>query len=370
MDFNFFMPVRVVSGRDCVLKSGSRLSRLGKKALIITGKNSAKRSGALSDVSAVLEEEKVETEIFNKVSANPLLSVCAEAGETAKKYGADFVIAIGGGSVLDCAKAAAIFAANSFETDEEIYKKEFKNSPLPLVVIGTTAGTGSEVSPTAVITVDSIMEKRSITGDMCYPTLALCDPKYSYDLPRDITVSTALDTFAHATEGWFSKKRNTTVELFASKCLPETFAVLKALASGERLSEEQRDTMYYCSIFGGMILCIGTTFPHLLGYTLTDKRGVAHGQACAVFDKCLIEFCTAEAPKQAQRFFEMLHSTPNEVSSVLEKLISIPEEVKFSEKEIEEYSQNWTDENPKLKNVFGEFKRKDALKIFNTLFLR
>ena len=370
MDFNFYMPVRVVSGKDSVLKSGSLLSGFGKKALIITGKSSAKKSGALSDVLKALEEQSIKAEIFDKVSANPLLSVCAEAGKKAKDIGADFLIAIGGGSVLDCAKAAAIFASNEFENDEDVYKKDFENAPLPLVVIGTTSGTGSEVSPTAVITVDSIMEKRSITGDMCYPALALCDPKYTYNLPRDITVSTALDAFAHATEGWFSKKRNTTVELFASKCLPDIFKNLKTLAAGDELSEEQRDTMYYCSLFGGMILCIGTTFPHLLGYTLTDKRGVPHGQACAVFDKRLIEFCALNAPEQANRFFEISASDPEEVSAVLDKLISIDEKVSFSEEEIEEYSKNWTDDNPKLKNVFGGFKRENALDIFKMLFLK
>lgn len=370
MDFDFYMPVRVMSGRDCVLKSGSFLSRFGKKALIITGKTSAKKSGALSDILKVLEEENIKAEVFDKVSANPLLSVCAEAGETAKRINADFMIAIGGGSVLDCAKAAAIFAENEFEAAEDIYKKDFKNAPLPLVVIGTTAGTGSEVSPTAVITVDSVMEKRSITGDMCYPAAALCDPKYTYNLPRDITVSTALDAFAHATEGWFSKKRNTTVEIFASKCLPETFKVLKTLACGEELTEELRDSMYYCSLFGGMILCIGTTFPHLLGYTLTDKRGVPHGQACAVFDKCLIEFCTRNAPEEAEKYFKLLGSSPAEVSAVLGKLISIPEKICFSEEEINKYSKTWTDENPKLKNVFGDFKRENAVEIFKSLFLK
>ena len=368
MDFNFNMPVKVVCGKHCVTQHSSLLCGFGNKALLITGKHSAKACGALKDVQKALKTEGIAYALFDKVSANPLLSTCYEAGAAAKAEGADFIIAIGGGSVLDAAKAAAIAATNSFEKPEGIFRKAFDHAPLPLVVIGTTAGTGSEVSPTAVITVDAIMEKRSITGESCFAKLALCDARYTLSLNREITVSTALDAFAHATEGWFSKKRNTAVEIFAARCLPDTFEILRALAAGAELSEEQRETMYYCSLFAGMILCIGTTFPHLLGYTLTDKRGVPHGQACAVFDKELIAWCTKHAPAEAAPYFKLLESDYYEVMTVLEALIAIPEDVHFSAAEIETYSKKWTDDNPKLQNVCGHFTRKDALEIFTRLF--
>ena len=365
-DFSLHMPVRVISGKNCVCNSSALLASFGKKALIITGKSGAKKSGALLDVEAALTAQGTDSLLFDKVGENPLLSVCREAGKCAADFGADFLIAVGGGSVLDAAKAAAIFATNRFENAEDIYTQNNITPPLPLTVIGTTAGTGSEVSKVAVITVDTTGEKRSISRDECYAALALCDPKYTYRLPRSVTVSTALDAFAHATEAWFSKKRNTTAEVYARACLPEIFGILKTLARGEALTEAQRDTMYYCSLCAGMCLCIGTTFPHLLGYTLTDHRGVPHGQACAVFDKALIAFCADRAPAEATAFFELLGAEKAEVLQVMESLIDIPESTTFRAEEIQKYSAKWTDDNPKLSNVCGGFKRKDSLTLFES----
>ena len=209
MEFNFYMPVKVVTGKDCVIQNAETIASFGKKCLIITGAHSAKACGALDDVTAALHAGNIAYEVFDEIAPNPLLSAACKAGRTAEKIGADFIIAIGGGSVLDAAKAAAIYATNNFFDMQEIYDKNFAAPPLPLIVIGTTAGTGSEVSKVAVITNDATMQKQSITDDACYAKLALCDPKYTYNIGRAVTVSTALDAFAHVIEGkcWQRVKR-------------------------------------------------------------------------------------------------------------------------------------------------------------------
>ena len=368
MDFNLYMPVRVITGKNCVSENSSRLASLGTCCLLITGKHGAKDCGALADVTAALERENIRYEIFDEIAPNPLLSACYRAGKAAKNCGAAFIVAIGGGSVLDSAKAAAIYATNDFFDMEEIYQNSYPAAPLPLVLVGTTAGTGSEVSKVAVITNDATMQKQSINNDACYAAIAFGDPKYTYNTPRAITVSTALDAFAHAIEGWFSKKRTTVAELFAVKCMRDIFEVLKHLAAGEELSEALRDQMYYCSLYAGMVLSIGTLYPHLMGYTLTDHRGVPHGQACAVFDMHLIEWSERYAPEQAQAFFRLVGSDAKEVLAVMDALIDIPEEVCFTREEIERYTKNWTDDNPKFTSVYGKFTRKSALKLFCSLF--
>lgn len=368
MEFNFYMPVRVITEKDCVSTHKALFSTFGKKCLIITGKHGAIASGALGDVTAALEDEGIAYDIFDGIAPNPLLSSAYKAGRTAKKAEAEFIIAIGGGSVLDAAKAAAIYAANDFFDMEEIYEKNYACAPLPLIVIGTTAGTGSEVSRVAVITNDASGQKQSISDDACYAALALCDPKYTYHNPRALTVSTALDAFAHAVEGWFSKKRNTVAELFAVKCMRDIFDILKHLSAGEELSEAQRDTMYYCSLYAGMVLTVGTLYPHLLGYTLTDRRGVPHGQACAVFDLHLIEWNEKYAPELADAFFKLVGASSNEVLRVLDSLIDIDDTLTFTAAEIERYSRSWTDDNPKFTSVYGPFTAKTARALFTSLF--
>ena len=368
MEFNFYMPVKVVTGKDCVIQNAETIASFGKKCLIITGAHSAKACGALDDVTAALHAGNIAYEVFDEIAPNPLLSAACKAGRTAEKIGADFIIAIGGGSVLDAAKAAAIYATNNFFDMQEIYDKNFAAPPLPLIVIGTTAGTGSEVSKVAVITNDATMQKQSITDDACYAKLALCDPKYTYNIGRAVTVSTALDAFAHVIEGWFSKKCNTVAELFAVKCMRDIFENLKVLAAGKALSEEQRDTMYYCSLYAGMVLNVGTLYPHMLGYTLTDKRGIPHGQACAVFDMHLIEWNERYAPALAKAFFSLVGANAGEILAVMDALIDIPETVTFSREEIARYSKNWTDDNPKFTAVYGNFNRKCVLSLFCSLF--
>lgn len=368
MDFNFYMPVKVISGKDCVKKNAEVFSLFGKRCLIITGKNSSKISGALDDVLYALSEQDSEYGIYDNITQNPLLSSCCEAGEICKNIGADYIIAIGGGSVLDAAKAAAIFATNSFEKADDIYKKEYKNSPLPLIVIGTTAGTGSEVSPTAVITVDESGLKKSISGEECFAKISFCDPKYTYGIPRNITVSTALDAFAHALEGFFSRIHNTSTDTFARLALPYEWQALKTLAQGELLSEKERDDLYYASVYSGMVLAIGTVYPHGLGYALTEKFAVPHGQACAVFDMHLLEWSEKYAPERADEFFSLLGASCDEVLSVMNKLIDIDESVKFSNEEIDDIISRFGDDNPKFKNVYGNFTSAVARKLFTGLF--
>ncbi len=368
IDFNLYMPVRVIGGKNCVKQSSKTIAAFGDKCLIITGRSSAKRCGALADVTTALESEGIDYRVFDEIEPNPLLSAAYKAGQTAARVKAEFIIAIGGGSVLDAAKAAAIYATNDFFDMEEIYDYRYSAQPLPLIAVGTTAGTGSEVSKVAVITNDATMEKKSINCDACYAKIALCDPRYTYNTPRDITVSTALDAFAHAIEGWFSKKRTVVAELFAIKCMRDIFEILTLLSRGETLSEEARDKMYYSSIYAGMVLSVGTLYPHLLGYTLTDHRGVPHGQACAVFDMHLIEWNEKHAPELAGAFFGLVGANAATVLSVMDKLIDLPDNLSFTAEEIEKYSAGWTDENPKFTNVYGRFTRKTALTLFQSLF--
>ena len=133
MDLSFYMPTKIVFGRGAMQKAEKAIGALGSAALIITGRSSAKKSGALQDAVAVLEKLKIRYEIFDEITANPLLSSCQAAGRQAGEMKADFLLAIGGGSVLDAAKAAAFYATNPAVTGEAIYEMNFTASALPIV---------------------------------------------------------------------------------------------------------------------------------------------------------------------------------------------------------------------------------------------
>ena len=163
MDFNFFMPVQVFSGEGCLAQHADVLTALGRRCLVVTGRNSAKASGALDDVLRVLEERKIDYTLCPAIGPNPLVSQCQAAACAAEACRADFLIGIGGGSVMDAVKAAAWLAANHIGDTDRLFAGTLRHPPLPIVLIGTTAGTGSEVSATAVLTQDDSGRKSSVT---------------------------------------------------------------------------------------------------------------------------------------------------------------------------------------------------------------
>lgn len=341
-----YMPVRCICGENAVVNNSGFLAKLGKSCLILTGGSGAVKSGALADAQTALKKENIEYSVFNKIGENPLISVCREAGETARNSGAEFILGIGGGSVLDAAKAVAIYASNPDLSAIDIYKREYKYQPLPVALIGTTAGTGSEVTAVSVLTNDETGVKKSISGDDCYAKIAFCDPKYTYSLPYASTVSTALDAFAHAVEGFFTVKCNGVVELWAEKCIPMIYEGLKELSESENISEKLREKLYYGSVYAGLVInTCGTAFPHPLGYILTENYGIPHGTACAAFFAPYIDRCAEFAPEKTEKFI----SLTDEIEAVKAVVASLTDlrGIKIGAENAKKYALRWQDVIPR-----------------------
>ena len=231
MDFNFFMPVQVFSGESCLPQHAGVLRSLGRRCLVVTGRHSAKASGALDDVVRVLEEQNIDYTLCPAIGPNPLVSQCQTAACAAEACRADFLIGIGGGSVMDAVKAAAWLAANHIGDTDRLFAGTLRHPPLPAVLIGTTAGTGSEVSATAVLTLDDTGRKRSVTHPNCYARYVFADARYTASMSRTSTVSTALDALSHAVEGWFAPGCGDVITAFGEKALPLVSAGLRELAA-------------------------------------------------------------------------------------------------------------------------------------------
>ncbi len=367
MSYNVYMPARCIYGENAVADNSAVFASLGRKALIVTGRKGAESSGALADVEAALEKEGIGYAVFNEIQSNPLVSSCHRAGEKARETGADFIIGIGGGSPLDSSKAIAIYASNPSLAPLDIYKRVYDNPPLPVALVGTTAGTGSEVTAVAVLTNDETGIKKSISGPDCYAKVSFCDPKYTRSVPFNQTVSTALDAFAHATEGFFTAKCDGPVMLFAKECIPALYKCLCALAETNSVSDDLRAPLYYGSIYAGLVInTCGTCFPHPLGYVLTENFGVSHGTACAAFFAPFIDRCERFAPEKAAMFFEMTADK----ESVKETIASLTDlkGISISPNEAEKYSMRWSETIPR--NFLaspGSLTREEARDILATI---
>ncbi len=369
LNLSYWMPTKIFYGKGCVEENKDYFSSLGKKCLIVTGKSSAKRSGALDDVIRALGAGHISYEIFDEVEQNPLLSTYFRAGEKAKEIGADFLIGIGGGSPLDAVKSAAVFAANDFADRMEIYQPPYPNRPLPCVLVGTTAGTGSEVTQYSVLTVDTTDGKpgRKQTVKPLFADACFGDYRYTQSLPERFTISTALDAFCHCIESYFSTKADTLSELFAREGAKLLLDVFLDLPKDGQFTPKQREKLYAASIYGGLAIArTGTCYCHAMGYFLSEEYEVPHGTACAVFLPSFLKLgCETEGKKADQLLFE-LDIRLSELCDVVENLTDFTP-FPLSEEQREELYRLWSSSD-KFSTSPGEFTIEDAKALMDEIF--
>ena len=362
------MPTRVISGKGCFKDSEAQLKLLGSRCLIITGKNSAKACGAFDDAQTVLKKAGIEYIVYDKIEPNPLLSSCYEAGSQARKFRADFILGIGGGSPLDAAKAAAVFAGNSTFVPEDIFKGGFTKA-LPIVLVGTTAGTGSEVTATAVLTIDERQIKKSITHRCCFATISFADSTYTRTSPYQLTVSAALDALCHAVEGYYSTRAGDIAHEAAIKAVRLLWPNLINLRKNqlELPDNTAREQLYYGSLWAGVTLNLaGTGFPHPAGYPLSIEYGIPHGKACAVFLPEYVRHNASVDSSLTLRLFSALGCGLDTFCETVEALASI-KDVKLSAEKCSEFAQSLAG-RANLTNALNPSSLAEILALYQKLF--
>ena len=369
MNLNSYMPVKLVTGVGCVRASGKELAKLGKVCLIVTGKNAARTCGALQDVTDTLDSNGQKWLQFDEIGQNPKLTDCMAAAEKAIAYGAEFIVGIGGGSALDAAKCIAVLAANPGMTQAQLYAFDWENPPLKTVVVGTTAGTGSEVTKVSVITTPD-GRKKSFHHEAIFPVLALGDPTYTMFMPPMVTRATMVDVLAHCAESFFSRAANHISRSYAVEGIRLLLPVFRMMVEQgcEDLSYDIREKLYCASIYGGLAINVtGTCFPHTMGYLLTETFGIPHGTACAVFQKEFFLYNKAVVPELAAEYLERIGCSQEEYFALLEKLIP-PCEISMTEALIAEAHSRWIN-NGSMAKCQGTFSAQMADDVLRRNFL-
>ena len=364
MDFS--MPTKLYCEENAVLRHSGELGEFGRRCLVVTGGKAAKSCGALEDMFKALDNEGIEYCVYDRVEPNPTVNCVFEGGRLAAQKGCEFVVGIGGGSPMDAAKAIAVVGANPGLDEEGLYSMSWPNEPLPIVLVGTTAGTGSEVTPVAVITASN-GRKRSLRGDKIFAKLSFGDVRYTMSMPLNLTKSTAVDAWAHCMESYFSKKATDVSRGFAAEGMRQLLEPLKALAEGKLPDDEYRGRLYEGSILGGMAISItGTNLGHNLGYYMTETYNVPHGFACSMFLPALIRHAMNCVPDYANELFCNLGTNAGELIALLKKLT--PDSgIRLSDEEIEALLPRW--ENvPNIKATVGDVTLEQIRMILKELF--
>ena len=315
----YYMPTRVFFSTEALTQAKDHILSLGCKALIVTGKNSARLSGALEEIQQLLQEGDVSWKIFDRVSENPTLDTVMEGVTELVLADCDFVIGIGGGSPLDTAKAIALVAANRVDRDN-IYNVNCYTKVLPLMAIPTTSGTGSEVTQYSVLTDPKTQKKAGFGSELAFPKLAIMDPRYTLSMNQSVTLNTGVDALSHLLEGIYSNKRNPMIFPFIFNGIKAIYENLPIVISDPR-NLQARSEMMRASFCGGMVIAhSSTTLQHSIGYPLTSIYGVPHGLANGIVMRGIMELYYPSIKKELDALFAALNITQSQFYGWLEAL--------------------------------------------------
>ncbi len=222
--FTFQIPTKILFGAGQLGKLHQQ-KLPGKKALLITSNGkSVKANGTLDRTQAELEQAGIASVLFDQIRPNPTRQNVMDGAAAVKANGCDFVVALGGGSVMDCSKCIALMSTNpgdiwDYSRSASGGKQTPPNKALPIVCITTSAGTGSEVDAAAVISDDEAEEKTGMFFPSMFPTLSIVDPELMVSVPPHFTAYQGMDAFFHASESVINKKEHVMGEMFALKAI-------------------------------------------------------------------------------------------------------------------------------------------------------
>ena len=251
----------------------------GRCFLVLGG--SSKRSEGWE--SKVRDSVRGELTVFRGVEPNPTSATVEKGAEALRRFGPDYVLAVGGGSVMDAAKFMGVIGTHGGTAMDYVTKlKVPPDAGRPLYAVPTTPGTSSEITPFAIVTVPERRNKLGLRHPSIYPKAALVDPALTVPLPKDQTASTGLDILSHAVESFWSAGAN---PLTQQMSLTSVRLVRKHLegAFKDGSSREHREGMSLAGLFAGMSFSnTGTTICHAISYPITVDTGLPHGMACAL----------------------------------------------------------------------------------------
>lgn len=365
MQFKFQLGTAIYLGDGVVKQNESVFRNYGSKAFIVTGPRSGRESGALADVSAVLDSLGMPYSVYDKIENNPSLENVGAAGKAAADCEADLIIGIGGGSPLDAAKAVAVLAVNDM-SGADLFRNEFAVTPLPVIAIPTTAGTGSEVTPYSILTRRDKETKMSFGNEYTIPRAAFLDARYTASASREVTTNTAVDALSHAVEGYISRRSTPISDLLAIEAI-RIFGKCASRLVKNNLDLDMREQLLYASTLGGMVIAqTGTTIVHGLGYSLTYFKGLPHGLANGLLMKEYFNYNYPSAETKIKNVLELLGvKDVEEFGGMISGLM--PLKIKLSAEEIYKFSELAMQQRSTSYNI-REVEQDDLVEILQKCF--
>ena len=345
--FKYFLPVNIEFGSGKVAKAGELTKPYGKKALIVTGHSSAKKSGLYDKVKDSLKAEGIDSVLFDKVAQNPLTTTAAEGAAFAKENGCDVVVAIGGGSIMDCAKAIAFLAVNDGDVSDYIFGKKASDTALPIILIPTTCGTGSEGNGFAVLTNPDNGDKKSLRCNAIVAKVSIVDPECMMTMPKHVLASVGFDALCHNMEAYTSKIAQPFTDALSLYAVDLIAHNLVDVYKGTG-SKDSWEKITLASTIGGMVInTAGVTLAHGMEHPASGLKDIVHGKGLAALTPTIIESSYQGAPEKFAKLAKLFGGEKAEdlAGKVRELLEAIELTCTLSYLGIEEKDIPWMAEN-------------------------
>ena len=336
MEFSYFLPVNIQFGWNKVDNVADFAAPYGKKALIVTGRTSAKKSGLYDRVVAKLDAAHIEHVLFDQVDANPLTTTALDGAALAKSESCDMVIAIGGGSIMDCAKGIAFMAVNDGDINDYIFNRKTSDNALPLIVIPTTCGTGSEGNGFGVLTNPETGDKKSLRCNAIVPKVSIVDPAVMGTMPPHVLASVGFDALCHNIEAYTSKTAQPFTDALAhyavtllAQYLVPLYKHVKAIANSKPavLNEKQLtkawESVTLASTIGGMVInAAGVTLGHGMEHPASGLKDITHGVGLAVIEPVVVEYTWSANPEKFNSLARIFnHGDGSELGEALRLIV-------------------------------------------------
>ncbi len=302
MEFAINFTTPVLFGEDSSLKTGERLKALGVTKALFVYDQGVKKAGLPDKIINCVKEAGIEVAVYDGVLADPPLHTLEEGAEIGRKENVDAVVAVGGGSAMDTAKAVNLLLTNPSPINQYMRpdRPEMKPGKV-LFLIATTSGTGSEVTAVAVLSDSETNRKSGIGGPLVRATLAIVDPLLTISMPPAITADTGMDALVHAIEACTASRANPMTDILGEKAITLVMKYLpRAVKDGSDL--EARINMSFSAMIAGYAFNDSMThLGHSVGHTLGSMYHIPHGTACGIILPEMMEFIAESVPEANKR---------------------------------------------------------------------
>lgn len=298
MQFNYCLPVNLMFGAGRADSLGEVARAYGSKALIVTGRSSTKKSGLLDKAVGLLQQAGISAVIFDEVEPNPLTTTALKGAELAKTAGCDLVIGLGGGSIMDCAKGIAFMAVNDGDINDYIFARKTSPDALPIILVPTTCGTGSEGNGFAVLTNPDNGDKKSLRCNAIIAKASIIDPLLMTTMPRQVLASVGFDALCHNMEAYIAKSGQVITSALAMQGI-QLIASSLTRVYADYDDQEAWERLTLGSTLGGMVInTAGIAGPHALEHPASGLKNIVHGRGLAALTPVIYQASLSGAPEK------------------------------------------------------------------------